>query len=284
MSGPLFSERHDPEKRAQYDSLHEGIPDFLFSSLLDWTIEHYRSASLGKRPKADRQAVLRLERKTRRTLPSRAKNDLNELAHVFHADDALFLSAIELALRTKDEYDDFEGHTPHELEIILKEAASAYCVGRDEKGYFQLQFRQSEGINQLIQSESNQPGRASEHLRRAWSKCFGLNPDANEACSEAVKAIEVAAKPEIAPNDDLITLGRMCGLMRKNPRNWETDSEFDGSVKSVLAMMDMVWKGHYRHGDETAPLEVTQKAAEMTVQTAVLLVSWFRSGRIRLKQ
>ena len=101
---------------------------------------------------------------------------------------------------------------------------------------------------------------------------------------EAVKAIEIAAKPVITPDDPVSTLGKMIGAIRDKPDKWETDSEFDGSVNTVLSMMEMVWKGHLRHGDETAPLEVTQESAEMTVQTAVLLVSWFRSGRIRLKQ
>ena len=100
---------------------------------------------------------------------------------------------------------------------------------------------------------------------------------------EAVKSIEIAAKPVVTPNDPNATLGKMCAAIRGKPDKWETDSEFDGSVETVLAMMDMVWKGHLRHGDESAPLQVSQEAAEMTVQTAVLLVSWFRSGRIRLK-
>ena len=36
-----------------------------------------------------------------------------------------------------------------------------------------------------------------------------------------------------------------------SPRSGETDSEFGGSVETILAMMDMVWQGHYRHGDKT---------------------------------
>ena len=88
------------------------------------------------------------------------------------------------------------------------------------------------------------------------------------------------AKPPNAPE---LTLGTMYSAIRDKPEKWETDSEFDGSVETILGMMDMVWKGHYRHGDESAPLEMSQEAAEMTVQTAVLLVSWFRSGRIRLR-
>ena len=79
------------------------------------------------------------------------------------------------------------------------------------------------------------------------------------------------------------TLGKMCSAIRDKSEKWETDSEFDGSVETILGMMDMVWKGHHRHGDESAPFEMSQEAAEMTVQTAVLLVSWFRSERIRLR-
>ena len=76
----------------------------------------------------------------------------------------------------------------------------------------------------------------------------------------------------------------MISAVRAKPEKWETDTGLDGSVQTVLVMMDMVWNGQLRHGDEDAPLEVSQEAAEMTVQTAVLLVSWFRSDRIRLKQ
>ena len=167
---------------------------------------------------------------------------------------------------------------PRELDGILEEAGSAYCVGTDEVGKFELQFRQAEEMTELLETEAGLPGNAAAHLRKAWSKCFRLSPDPNDACGEAVKAIEVAAKPVITPNDLRATLGKMCAAMRRESEKWETDSEFDGSVQTVVAMMDMVWKGHLRHGDESAPLEVSQEAAEMTVQAAVLLVSWFRAG------
>ena len=124
----------------------------------------------------------------------------------------------------------------------------------------------------------------AEHLRTAWSKCFGRTPDPKGACIEAVSAVEVAAKPTISPNNSRTTLGSLCRDMKADLSKWGTDSELIGSVETVLSMMKMVWnEGRHRHGDESAPLEVSQEAAEMTVQTAVLLVSWFRSGRIRLR-
>ena len=289
MVSPLFSERHDPEKRKQYHNLNEGIPDFLFPSLLDWAMEHYRRSLSGKRM-PDRQLILRLEVRVRRTLPRKAKSDLKELARVFHSDHALFLSAIDFALQ-RMEYYTFEDRTPEELERILEEAASEYCVGTDEDGHFQLQLRQSQKMIQLIQTEIDQPERAAEHLRRAWAKCFRVDPepDPNAACSEAVSAVEAAAKPVISPNNDKTTLGSLIRDMKPDPDKepgykLETDSEFDSSMETVFSMMQLVWnKGHYRHGDDSLPLEVTQESAEMTVQTAVLLVSWFRSGRIRLR-
>ena len=281
MVKPLFSERTDPEKRERLDSFHEGVPDFLFPSLLSWTLAHFQRNLSGMRS-TDQQMILRLERRARRAVPQAAKTDLQALAREFRDDDNLHLDAIDLALSQKNYYN-FGSQNPEELEGILKEAGSAYRVGTDEDGNFELQYRQPEEMAEFLDADADQPDRATEHLRRAWSKCFRRDPEPNDACSEAVKAIEVAAKPVVTPNDPMATLGKMAQALRDKPEKWETDSEFDGSVETVLAMMDMVWKGHYRHGNESAPIDVSQEAAEMTVQTAVLLVSWFRSGRIRLK-
>ena len=277
---PLFSERRDGE---QSIVLHEGVPDFLFPSLLDWTVGHYSRSLSGKRT-ANRQMVLSLERRTRRKLPPAAATDPRELGRSFWEDDDLFLDAIDLVLSQTRHYS-FDERNAEELESILEEAGSAYCVGTDEDDNFELQFRQSEEMTDLLEAEASQPGNAGAYLRKAWSKCFGLNPDTKGACIEAVSAVEVAAKPIISPDNSRTTLGTLCRDMEAKPSKWETDSEYVASVEAVLNMMKLVWnEGHYRHGDDRLPLEVSQESAEMTVQTAVLLVSWFRSERIRLKQ
>ena len=279
MVKPLFSERRDPEKLSNF---YEGVPDFLVPSLLNWTLAHFLRNLSGKRT-TDQQMILRLERRARRALPPASKTDLQALAREFRDDDNLLLDAIDFALSQKNYYD-FGNNNPEELDGILEEAGSAYCVGTDEDDNFELQFRQTEQITELLHSEVDQPDRATDHLHRAWSKCFRRDADPNDAYGEAVKAIEVAAKSVVTPDDPLATLGKMISAIRDEPGKWETDSEYDGGVQTILAMMNMAWKGQLRHGDENAPLEVSQEAAEMTVQTAVLLVSWFRSGRIRLKQ
>ena len=287
MVKPLFSEQHDPDRRQQFDSLHDGIPDFLFPSLLDWSMTYYSRRS-GKKIVADRQAILRLERRTRRELPPNTRSNPNELVRAFRSNEALFLSAIDLVLKETD-HEFFEGPYPEELANFLDEAGSRYCVGTDEDGDYELQFRQSTEMTELLDTEVNQAGRAADHLRRAWSKCYRIDPDPNGACSDAVSAVEAAAKVRISPKNSRTTLSSLLREMNPDPKRqadykWETDSEFDASHDTVLSMMRLVWnRGQYRHGDEDVPLDVSQESAEMTVEAAVLLVSWFRSGRIRMK-
>ena len=278
MVKPPFSKRHDPEQLEEFLALRDGIPAGLRPSLLKWS----RLAFLEEAPWGG-QIVNRtkLEYSERLTntdiLSPKDRDDLDVLERRLGASDELHLDVVEVALHWVSD------KAVEVLEQFFIEARSAYCIGRDAEGNRELQFRQPPEMSELIETEARQSGHAATHLRNAWSKCFGLNPDPKGACREAVEAIEVAAKPVVTPNDPVATLGKMCSAIRLKPEKWETDSDFDGSVLTVLAMMDMVWKGHLRHGDESAPLEVSQEAAEMTVQTAALLVSWFRSGRIRLK-
>ena len=271
---PPFSTRQDPEQHEEFFALQTGISDGLRPLLRTWAINVYRDSETGN---IDYIKLTDLELLIDRQItPDGLRSSHLPFSDALTSDHALLLDAVDIALRWADDAD------TNLLERILVKPRSAYCVGRDEEGDYEIQLRQLQEMTELVQSEANQPGRASEHLHNAWSKCFGRNSDPKGACREAVEAIEVAAKPVITPDDPVATLGKMCNAIRAKPAKWETDSEFDGSVETILGMMDMVWKGHYRHGDESAPLDVSQEAAEMTVQTAVLLVSWFRSGRIRM--
>ena len=276
MVRPPFSVRSDPEQHEAFYALRQGVPAGLLPSLLGWTLDQYASMP---GVLTDEDKLGHLERVVGRHIVSSGRREsLSEFSKALEADAALLLDAADIALKWASD------HSAEVLEAYLREARSVYRVGTDADGYGALQRRQSEEMIDLVESESNQPGRAATHLRNAWSKCFGLNPDPKGACREAVEAVEVAAKRVVTPTDSMPSLGKMCGAIRDKPEKWETDSEFDRSVESVRSMMELVWnEGRFRHGDESTPVEVSQEAAEMTVQTAVLLVSWFRSGRIRLK-
>ena len=274
-----FSNRHDAAEREKFVALREGIPEGLRPTLLDWSSASFAQHLPMREKRVDRDKLGYAEILTNRNILSGGyRNSLPHLVDALSMDDKLHLDVIDIALGW------VEDDAATLLEIYLRDSRSAYCVATDGDGTRVLQHRQPKELSELFDCEANQPGRAAKHLRTAWSKCFGLNPDTKGACIEAVSAIEVAGKPVVSPKNSKTTLGTICRDIRSAPDKWETDSEAVSSVQTVLGMMQMVWnEGHYRHGDESAPLDVTQEAAEMTVQTAMLLVTWFRSGRIRVK-
>ena len=275
---PPILQRETPEQRDEFYALRDGVPEGLRPSLIDWTVALYASP-VDDSWEINLDRIRHLERVIDCwVLLNMLPLSLEFLHTRFSVDHDLLLQATDIALQWADD-DDAEV-----LESYLADARSVYCVGTDENQTYQLQFRQSEEMTELLQTEADQPERAADHLRRAWSKCFRIDPDPNGACGDAVSAVEAAAKPVISPKNAKTTLSSLCKNMDDKLSKWETDSEFDGSVQTVLRMMQVVWnKGQYRHGDADAPLEVSQEAAEMTVHIAVLLVSWFRSGRVRLK-
>ncbi len=69
--------------------------------------------------------------------------------------------------------------------------------------------------------------------------------------------------------------------MKARPSKWTTASDADADVAKVIAMLELVWLGHYRHGNEEDPIDVSHEAAVMVVQLAAVLVGWFKTGLVR---
>ena len=270
-----FSLRHNSENSQDKFSLFEGVSDGLRPSLVEWIISqlcYYMHDT--EVPEMSR--VRRLERQINRTLAEDSQTTVEDLSYELALDDILLLDASDAMLQFSS------GNDANRLESYLVDAHSAYCVGQDQSNRYQLQARQAHELAEMLQAVASGEGRAAEHLRSAWSSCFGRNSDPKAAYAEAVMAIEVAAKPVVLPNDPRATLGKICVAIRDKPEKWESEKSFDNGVETVLAMMTMIWNGQLRHGDETAPLRVPQPAAEMAIHIAVTLVSWFESGRFRL--
>lgn len=277
-----FSIRQDSERHKEFFALKTDISDGLRPALREWAMKMYMDSHHGTFHGGygiNLRKLTKLELLTGQQInPDGLRSSESMFSDALTNDRALLLDAVDVALGWAKEAD--AGFLEHTLMV----ARSGYRVGRDESGGYELQLRQSQEMTRLIETEANQPGRAAEHLRTAWSRCFGRDPDPKGACREAVEAVEVAAKPVVSPRNARTTLGTLCRDMKADLSKWETDFDFEGSVEIVLGMMEMIWnRGHNRHGDASAPLDVPQEAAEMMVQTAVLLVGWFRSGRIRLK-
>lgn len=277
MARPPWSRRQTEGAIREFFVLREGVPDGLLGSLTAFvTPSFYVEEEFSGIVSPKWEAIEKFARLTDRQLPA---NSI-DAAMQFRADRTLLLDAVDFVLG-QYRSESYQAKTViAELRSHFDEARSAYVVGIDGNGRFELQDRQPEELTDLVADAISGRDRASEHLQRAWSKAFGRRPDATGACLEAVAAIEVAAKPLVSPNNSKATLGTIIGAMKAKPSKWRTDSEATDDVEKVIAMMEMVWTGHFRHGDDTKPIDVSNEGAVMIVQLAALLVHWFRSGRI----
>ena len=90
----------------------------------------------------------------------------------------------------------------------------------------------------------------------AWHHVYGRNPNPSTAYHDAVRAVEVAARPAATPKDDQATLGKMIPAFQDKPEQWET---VIGNVDTVRKMMATIWKSQFdRHGtDDTTKPEST---------------------------
>lgn len=205
--------------------------------------------------------------------------DSQELGSLLFGNDELFLDAVDFAMTWAWEgprWKDIQDLTQH-----LDNARSVYTIGEDENGKYEIQYRQPPELTQVVEVATSGRGRSALHLREAWSNAFKRDANLNAAGAAAVKAVEVAAKPVIIPDNDKATLGQIIRAMRDKADKWETDSEADGDIEAITNMMDQIWRGHYRHGDETEPFEASAEGTKMIVHLAVLLVHWFNKGKIR---
>lgn len=269
-----LSVRGDEVRRKEFVALREGVPEGAQRSLVEWCGSVY-----GHRGREHRNELFKLfETATNRRLPDDVFNYTGRWAAELEGDDRLLLDAIDYALLWADE------EQRAMLSYILSYGRSVYRLGRGSDDRWELQKTYSDELIELVGATASRPGRAAQHLRIAWSKIAGRQPDPDKACWEATKAVEVAAKSVVSPDDAATTLGRIIGEMGKHPERWVCGLRTAEGIERITDMMRIVWQEGRRHGDESQPIGVTSEAAEIVVQIAVLLVNWFQSGYIRPKR
>lgn len=162
-----------------------------------------------------------------------------------------------------------------ELEGLLEVGGSVWEAVRDEQGR-RLQRRAIGPVGDVMGEIGSTSARTDTHLRIAWSKIMGRDPDPTGAYREAVRAVEVAAKPVVSPNDSIPTLGKMIQALDDKPEKWET--VLHGGVSSVTALARDLWKGQFdRHGsdDEDVPISVSMAEADAAFYLALTLSRLF---------
>jgi hypothetical protein len=136
----------------------------------------------------------------------------------------------------------------------------------------------------VASAEAAQRTSAARHLRIAWQETYGVSPDPTKAYGEAVRAVEAAAAPVMAPKNQAPTLGQLLADMRA--QNWElTLVDKQASLwpaTTFIDLLDQLWKGERsRHGGGATSRDQTQQEAEAAVHLAALALQWFTTGIVR---
>jgi hypothetical protein len=248
----------------------------LAETLLDFLLAQFYIADYVGRPTAN----LEVHRHFARTHDVHLPASMSETWGLLANDPELLLDAVDFVLGRTD-YTYRNEDVILDLRRHLSEARSVYTVGQNAEGEWELQDRQPAELTDVVGKAASGGDRAATHLQDAWSKGFGRDPDHRAASRAAVDAIEAAAKPIVSPSNERATLGTMIRDMKAKPEKWITDSAADGDIVGVIGMMELVWTGHFRHGNEEEPIDPGSGGTEMILDVAAVLVHWFRSGRIR---
>jgi hypothetical protein len=272
-----------------YDALHEGVPEWLVASLLDFAEAQliYVTAHTRRR-QPDREKLKEVERKLRVPLDWTEGGDSALLSIRRNVDDrGYFLDLVDFLL-SRLETTQGGTSTAKTVEDALAEGGSAWAVRASHEG-FRLVRRVDVTVAAAAKAVMSASGRAGQHLAKAWMEVYGRQPDASTAYLEAVRAVEAIGSPIVSPKHRAPTLGTMIADLKNAPAKWTValKPKAGDPVVMIRETMELLWTAELdRHGtaDQSAPLHVSAEEAEAAVHLAVTLVHWFHSGAIKANQ
>lgn len=277
-----LSKRHDHEAAKEYDALHEGVPEWLAAPVAQWVFDVFSSMQYDDDFSHKLDVIHGMLRRPMAQTNNRVRDSITELGNAAANGDLDVLDAVVWTTQLSR-----EGWNLRErLDLLLLVHGSAWTVGENGAEQPCLLRRVDETVTSAAKAEMEREGNAARHLHRAWHRIYGRNPDAGGAYREAVRAVEAAAKPIIAPQASSATLGTMLADLRNKPDKWSVALNEGGRAPGVSLLIEMcggLWKSQFdRHGtdDESIPLDVSPGEAEAAVHLAVTLVHWFRSGAV----
>lgn len=258
-----LSARENPDLAQQYETLHDGVPEWLLEPLRVWigsNISQYGNPA----ELITGEWVLDLSTSLRMRFPLRV--DKIPPDRSLDVIDRILYRGVREAQRSQ-------------LERVLSQGGSLWRVTK--RG---LERRMGADLQSAAESVFADTGRYASHLRDAWQKAWGRNPDASGAYRDSVRAVEAAYRPIVSPDNERATLGTIISNVRDKPTKLRVRLQSgDGSdnVERIVAMLELLWKSQSdRHGtdDEAAPLNVSIEEAQDAVALATILVHLAQQG------
>lgn len=171
------------------------------------------------------------------------------------------------------------------LEAVLAAANHEWMVVPDvETGAHAMVRRVPAEMAETVMAAE---GNAGHHLRESWTEAFGMEPNTNQACHEAIRAIEAALRPIVQPAHANANLKSIVSEMENNraafhlkltPRALPGRSLPD-PYQALCDACAGLWPGPTRHGNDSEPLEIVSvEEARAAAATAAWVVTLVRTG------
>jgi hypothetical protein len=160
------------------------------------------------------------------------------------------------------------------LEAILFRGNSAWTVNPNRDG---LQSRVDPTAVKAAVSATSPIDEASQELKEAWEKAYGLVTNASDAWDHSIKAVEAVLIPIVTPKKDKANLGSVAGELKANRGGWTFTL---GPIETVEGMIRFMWPNPDRHAAAADRRTPSLQESRAVLQTAITLVSWGRDGLI----
>lgn len=205
-----LSRRDDPT----YDEALEGLPDHLFAPAWSWAETVLRAGA-----RSPSHALLEIIQLRLRLDPPLRWTDgvysaRDSLRSSMVVDPEIALDVLDLLLLGAD-----RGQADA-LRRTLGSGGSIWTVGERDDGMAELQRRAPAPIGAAMDAIQSESDRAHHCLRIAWGAVMGRQPNSSTAYRESVRAVEIACRPVVSPDNARATLGSMIGDMKDKPEKW----------------------------------------------------------------
>ena len=269
------------EEIAEYDALHDGIPEWMYSALWEWVRSEI---TIVKKDYATKGSVQHLDRRIVEPMLQTLQIRIPDVRNSFHP-------IRDMIITLQDESKDLQivdyilAHSSRakadKLEEILTRCKSAWTVGT-RSGKRGLARRVPLGVQVGAGSVIERAGRAGKHLAKAWENLYGIQHNISEAYRLAILAVEDAAIPRISPYNGRATLGTVLRDL-ESQGDWSLpmtrEHEKAPSKDVLIGMIRLLWHGqHDRHGGQAGQEPVSEQEAIVAIGLATTLVHWFDAG------
>lgn len=188
-----LSSRADPTV-TKFNALHEGVPVWLQSSLLQWVTRFLTSPPYPHpqaSPNAGRIHMVQRRLRVQGLDWASSHHVLASFRTCCQDDPELFLNVVDLLAHSVGDSLNRPAESEKalkELADILDEGGSVWRLAELPTGGPGLERRVDETVGTVAREVMQWSGRAGEHLGADWTAAYGRQPQPSEAYREAVRA------------------------------------------------------------------------------------------------